>query len=130
MASIFSRIISGEIPSYRIAENDKFFAFLDIGPLAPGHTLVVPKKEIDYIFDVDDSDLAEMIVYAKRIAVAIEKVVPCKRIGVAVIGLEVPHAHIHLVPLNREADISFSRERIKMAPEEMKILAEKIASEL
>ncbi|MCA1757089.1 MAG: HIT family protein [Bacteroidales bacterium] len=127
MATIFTKIISGEIPSYRVAENEKFIAFLDIGPLAEGHTLVVPRKETDYLFDIEDADLAEMMIFTKRVARALEQVVPCKRIGVAVLGLEVPHAHIHLVPLNREADISFSRERIRMLPEEFEDLAARIA---
>lgn len=127
MATIFTKIISGEIPSYRVAENDKFIAFLDISPLAAGHTLVVPRKETDYLFDIDDADLAEIMIFAKRVARALKQVVPCKRIGVAVLGLEVPHAHIHLVPLNREADISFSRERIRMLPEEFEKLAASIA---
>jgi histidine triad (HIT) family protein len=127
MATLFTKIISGEIPSYRVAEDDKFIAFLDISPLATGHTLVVPKKEIDYLFDIEDSDLAAMIIFARRVARALEKVVPCKRIGVAVLGLEVPHAHIHLVPLNRESDISFSKERIRLLPEEFEELAARIA---
>lgn len=127
MATLFTKIISGEIPAYRVAEDDNFIAFLDISPLATGHTLVVPKKEIDYLFDIEDSDLAGMMLFAKRVALALEQVVPCKRIGVAVLGLEVPHAHIHLVPLNRESDISFSRERIRMLPEEFEELASRIA---
>ncbi|MGB9745517.1 MAG: HIT family protein [Bacteroidales bacterium] len=126
MATIFSRIISGEIPCYRIAENEKFFAFLDINPLAKGHVLVVPKKETDYLFDLGDSDLSEIMVFAKRIARAIEKAVPCKRIGVAVIGLEVPHAHIHLVPLNSMDDINFSNPKLKLPPEEMEAIASAI----
>ena len=109
MASIFSRIIAGEIPCYKVAENDKFFAFLDINPMAKGHTLVVPKQEVDYIFDLDDKDLAEMQVFAKHIAKAIEKVVPCKRIVQAVIGLEVPHAHIHLIPIHQESNLTTGR---------------------
>jgi histidine triad (HIT) family protein len=127
MATLFTKIISGEIPSYRVAEDDQFIAFLDISPLATGHTLVVPKKEIDYLFDIEDSDLAGMMLFAKRVARALEQVVPCKRIGVAVLGLEVPHAHIHLVPLNRESDISFSKERIRLLPEEFEELASRIA---
>ena len=119
MASIFSRIVAGEIPCYKIAENEKFFAFFDISPLTPGHTLVIPKKEEDYIFDISDADLAEMIVFAKKIAVAIKKAIPCKKIGVAVIGLEVPHAHIHLVPMQKEGDLDFKRE--KMHPTEEQI---------
>jgi len=130
MASIFTRIMKGEIPCYKVAENDEFFAFLDISPLAPGHTLVVPRQETDYIFDIDDALLARMVVFSKKVALALEKVVTCKRVGVAVIGLEVPHAHIHLVPLNREGDISFSKERVKMTPDELRQLAEKISSEI
>lgn len=126
MATIFSRIISGEISCYKIAENEKFFSFLDINPLAKGHVLVVPKKETDYLFNLDDSDLSEIMVFAKRIARAIEKAVPCKRIGVAVIGLEVPHAHIHLVPLNSMDDINFSNPKLKLPPEEMEAIASAI----
>lgn len=129
MASVFTRIMEGEIPCYRVAENEKFFAFLDIRPLAAGHTLVVPRKETDYIFDIDDRDLGEMIIFAKRVALAIEKVVPCKRVGVAVLGLEVPHAHIHLVPLNSEEDISFSKERVELTPAGFESLAKKIAAQ-
>ncbi|HOY38548.1 MAG: HIT family protein [Bacteroidales bacterium] len=128
MGSIFSKIINGEIPCHRIAENDKFIAFLDIQPLKSGHTLIVPKKETDYIFDVTDSDLADMIVFAKKIAIAIKKAVPCKRIGVAVIGLEVPHAHIHLVPLDAESDLRFSNTRLKLSQEQLSVIAEKITS--
>jgi len=130
MASIFTRIMKGEIPCHKVAENEEFFAFLDISPLAPGHTLVIPRSETDYLFDIDDQVLARMIVFSKKVAIALEKVVPCKRIGVAVLGLEVPHAHIHLVPLNREGDISFSKERVKMSPDELSLLAEKISSEI
>jgi len=113
MPSIFSRIVSGEIPCYKIAEDEKFLAFLDINPLATGHTLVIPKKETDYIFSIGDKELSEMMIFAKRVALAIEKTVPCKRIGVAVIGLEVPHAHIHLIPINNVEDINFSRPKLK-----------------
>tara|TARA_Y100001978_G_C23281939_1_gene240712 strand:+ start:66 stop:452 length:387 start_codon:yes stop_codon:yes gene_type:complete len=118
MSSIFSKIISGEIPSYKIAENEKFFAFLDIMPLAVGHTLVVPKKEIDYIFDLPENLLAEMIVFSKYVAKRIEKSIECDRIGVSVIGLEVPHAHIHLIPINSIADMDFSKEKLKLSHEE------------
>lgn len=118
MASIFSRIIQGEIPCYKIAENDQFFAFLDINPLSKGHTLVVPKRETDYIFNIDDEELGQMMVFAKHVAQAIEKAIPCKRIGVAVIGLEVPHAHIHLVPITCEGDLDFKKEHLKLTPEE------------
>lgn len=118
MATIFSKIIAGEIPCYKVAENDKFFAFLDINPLVKGHTLVVPKQEVDYIFDLEDKDLAEMHVFAKSVAKAIEKAVPCKRVGVAVMGLEVPHAHIHLIPINKESDMVISNPKLKLANEE------------
>ena len=118
MATIFSKIIAGEIPSYKVAENDKFFAFLDINPLVKGHTLVVPKQEVDYIFDLKDEDLAEMHVFAKSVARDIEKAVPCKRVGVAVMGLEVPHAHIHLIPINKESDMIISNPKLKLANEE------------
>lgn len=130
MTSIFSKIISGEIPSHRVAETETCLAFLDVFPLAHGHVLVVPKKEVDYIFDVDDTLLSEMTIFSKRLAKAIEKAVSCKRIGVAVIGLEVPHAHIHLVPLNSVQDINFSREKLKPSQEELAAMAEKIRSHL
>lgn len=130
MATIFSRIASGEIPSYKVAENDRFFAFLDINPLVPGHTLVIPKREVDYIFDLPDDELAEMQLFAKRIAVAIKKAIPCIKVGQAVIGLEVPHAHIHLVPLNSEKDMDFRGPHTKVSEEKMKEIAEKIAKEL
>ena len=130
MATIFTKIVNSEIPCYRIAENDKFLAFLDINPLAKGHSLVIPKQETDYIFDLQDDLLAEMMVFAKKVALAIESVVPCNRIGLAVLGLEVPHAHIHLVPINREADISFSKERIKLTDEEFSMLAEEISNKI
>lgn len=127
MATIFSKIAAGEIPSYKVAEDDRYFAFLDINPLVKGHVLVIPKQEVDYFFDVEDKTLADMMVFAKRIAKAIERVVPCKRIGVAVLGLEVPHAHIHLVPLNSEADISFQKPRAKLSPDEFSELAKQIS---
>lgn len=128
MATIFSKIIAGEIPCYKIAENDQFFAFLDINPLVKGHTLVVPKREVDYIFDLSDSELAEMHVFAKKVAKAIQKTMPCKRIGVAVLGLEVPHAHIHLVPINSESDMLFSNPKLKLTDEEFKEIAKAISS--
>lgn len=128
MATIFSKIAAGEIPSYKIAEDDRFYAFLDINPLAKGHTLVIPRQETDYLFDLDDQLLADMMVFSKKVALAIEKAVPCKRIGVAVLGLEVPHAHIHLVPLNAESDISFSKPKLQLRKEEMEAIAEKIRS--
>ena len=130
MASIFSRIVAGEIPCYKIAENDKFFAFFDISPLVPGHTLVIPKKEEDYIFDISDADLAEMIVFAKKIAKAIKKAIPCKKVGVAVIGLEVPHAHIHLVPMQKEGDLDFRREKMHPTEEQFKEWQKKIVENL
>ncbi len=129
MATIFSRIINGEIPCYKIAENEKYFAFLDINPLNEGHTLVIPKTEIDYLFDIDDETLAGMVVFSKRVAKAIEKAIPCKRIGVAVVGLEVPHAHIHLVPLNTMWDIDFKKPKLKLTPERFQQIAEKIVKE-
>jgi len=126
MATIFSRIIAGEIPSYKVAENDKFYAFLDINPLVKGHTLVVPKQEVDYIFDLDDETLAEMHVFAKSVARAIEKAIPCKRIAVSVIGLEVPHAHIHLIPINKESDIIISNPKLKLSADEFTAIAKAI----
>jgi len=119
MPSIFTKIINREIPGQIIAEDDRFIAFLDITPLVHGHTLVVPKREVDYIFDLEDNTLSEMMVFAKKVASAIKKAVPCKRIGVAVIGLEVPHAHIHLVPMNTMGDINFSRPKLTPSPEEL-----------
>ncbi|MBO7505873.1 MAG: HIT family protein [Paludibacteraceae bacterium] len=128
MATIFSRIIQGEIPCYKIAENDKFFAFLDINPVSKGHTLVVPKQETDYLFNLDDADLGEMMVFAKKVANAIEKAIPCKRIAVAVIGLEVPHAHIHLVPITKEGDLDFKKEHLKLSQEEFVEIQNRIVS--
>ena len=130
MPTIFTKIVNGEIPCYKIAEDDRFFAFLDINPLAKGHTLVIPKQETDYLFDLDDQLLADMNVFAKKIAVAQKKVIPCKRVGVAVLGLEVPHAHIHLIPMNSEADVNFSNPKLKLAPEEFEEIAGLIRSEL
>ena len=124
MATIFSRIASGEIPSYKIAESDKFYAFLDINPLSKGHTLVIPRQETDYLFDLDDALLAEMMVFAKKVAIAIKAAVPCKRIGVAVIGLEVPHAHIHLVPLHSEGDLNFSNPKLSLSADDMAKIAQ------
>ncbi len=128
MASIFSRIIAGEIPCYKVAEDDQFFAFLDINPLNEGHTLVVPKREVDYIFDLTDSEYADMALFARKVGRAIEKSVPCRRIAQAVIGLEVPHAHIHLIPINSEADVDFRAEKKKVSPERMAEIAATIAS--
>jgi histidine triad (HIT) family protein len=126
MASIFTRIINREIPGHIVAENEQFIAFLDIVPLVMGHTLVVPKKEVDYIFDLDDDTLAGLHVFAKNVAHAVKKVVPCKRIGVAVIGLEVPHTHIHLVPMNTMGDINFTRPKLNPSKEELAEVAERI----
>lgn len=126
MSSIFSKIWKGEIPSYKIAENDKFYAFLDINPLAKGHTLVIPKQEVDYIFDIDDTLLSEMIVFAKQVAKAIETYIECQRIGLTVIGLEVPHAHIHLVPLQGLYDMDFKKAKLKLSAEEFTAIANKI----
>jgi histidine triad (HIT) family protein len=130
MGTIFSRILSGEIPCYKITENDKFFAFLDVFPLVNGHVLVVPKLETDYIFDIEDQELSEMIVFAKNVSRAIKKSIPCKRIGVAVIGLEVPHAHIHLVPLNSVSDINFEKPKLKPSAQELATVAELIKNNL
>ncbi|MDD4972167.1 MAG: HIT family protein [Paludibacter sp.] len=124
--TIFSRIIAGEIPCYKIVEDDRFFAFLDINPLSKGHTLVIPKLEEDYIFHLDDNMLSAMILFSKKVALAIEKSIPCLRIGVAVIGLEVPHAHIHLIPINREADMNFKNPKLKVPEEEMNDISDKI----
>ena len=129
MPTIFSRIVKGEIPSYKIAEDDNYYAFLDINPLAEGHTLVIPKTEVDYLFDLDNETLAGLTLFSKRVAKAIEKAIPCKRIGVAVLGLEVPHAHIHLVPLNQESDINFFKLKLKLTPERFKELTDIIAKE-
>ncbi|MDR1592052.1 MAG: HIT family protein [Prevotellaceae bacterium] len=127
MATLFTKIINGEIPCYKVAENDRFLAFLDIRPLTGGHTLVVPKQENDYLFNLDDDTYAAMWMFAKRVAAAIEKTIPCKRIGVAVIGLEVPHAHIHLIPINSEADMLFSKTRQQLSSDEMTDIAQRIA---
>ena len=118
MADIFSKIAAGEIPSYKCAENDKFYAFLDINPLVKGHTLVIPRREVDYIFDMTDDELTEMVVFAKKVAIAIKKAYPCVKVGVAVLGLEVAHAHIHLVPMNSEKDMIFSNPKLKLSEEE------------
>lgn len=127
MASIFSRIVAGEIPCYKVAEDEKYFAFLDISPVAKGHTLVIPKHEVDYIFDLDDEEYAGLTAFAKEVAAAMKKVMPCKRIGVAVLGLEVPHTHIHLVPINKESDMNFFKEKLSLPAEEMAEIAAKIA---
>ena len=126
MATIFSKIVAGEIPSYKVAEDDKFYAFLDINPLVKGHTLVVPKREVDYIYDLSDEELAAMHVFAKHVALAIQKAFPCRKVGEAVIGLEVPHAHIHLIPMQKESDMLFSNPKLKLSDEEFKAIAESI----
>ena len=130
MASIFTRIIQGEIPCHKITEDDRFFAFLDIMPLAPGHTLVVPKQETDYLFNLDAETYQGLWLFAKKISTAVEAAVPCMRIGVAVIGLEVPHAHIHLVPLNKMDDINFMRPKMNPSQEELRAIADKIRANL
>lgn len=130
MATIFTRIIKGEIPCYKVAENEKFFAFLDIKPLTAGHTLVVPKQETDYIFDIDDATLAEMMLFAKKVAAAMKEVIDCKRIGVAVLGLEVPHAHIHLIPLKKEQDMIFTNPRVSLTEEEFRNIAKAIGDKV
>lgn len=130
MATIFSRIIAGEISSYKIAEDDRFFAFLDINPMAKGHTLVVPKQETDYIFDLDDGLLAGMILFAKKVAAAIQAVIPCNRVGMMVIGLEVPHAHIHLIPIQEERDMNLTNPRVRLSKEEFAEIAAKISSQI
>jgi histidine triad (HIT) family protein len=126
MATIFSRIIAGEIPSYTIAEDERFYAFLDVNPMAKGHTLVVPKKEVDYLFDMDDELLSGMTVFSKKVARAIEKAIPCRRVGLMVIGLEVPHAHIHLIPIQKEGDMNLSNPKLKLSADELAEIAEKI----
>ncbi|MBR0453536.1 MAG: HIT family protein [Bacteroidales bacterium] len=130
MASIFSRIIAGEIPCYKIAENERFFAFLDINPLQEGHTLVIPKQEQDYLFDYDDETIADIMVFAKQIAKALKASIDCQRVAVAVLGLEVPHAHIHLVPIKTEKDMIFTNPKKQFSPEQMQAIAEKIRQTL
>ena len=127
--SIFTKIADGEIPSYKCAENEEFYAFLDINPLVKGHTLVIPRREVDYIFDMNDDELARFQVFAKQVAVAIKKAFPCIKVGQAVLGLEVPHAHIHLVPMQSEKDLNFSNEKLSLSAEEMQAIADKIYSE-
>jgi histidine triad (HIT) family protein len=126
MSSLFSRIASGELPAYKVAETESYLAFLDIFPLVPGHVLVIPKKETDYIFDIEDKEFSGLFIFAKQVAAAIEKVIKCKRIGIAVIGLEVPHAHIHLVPLQSVGDINFDRPKMKPSKDELEKVADKI----
>ena len=130
MATIFSRIVKGEIPCYKIAEDERFFAFMDINPVAVGHTLVIPKREDDYIFNLEDDEIGAMMVFAKKVAKAIEKAVTCKRIGVAVIGLEVPHAHIHLIPISQEGDMDFKKEHVHMSEEEFREVQKRIVANL
>ena len=129
MATIFSRIVQGEIPCYKIAEDERFFAFMDINPVAKGHTLVIPKRENDYIFDLEDEELGSLTVFAKKVAKAIEKAVPCKRVGVAVIGLEVPHTHIHLIPISKEGDMDFRKEHLHMSEEEFLEVQQRIVAQ-
>ena len=130
MASIFSRIVAGEIPCYKVAENDRFFAFLDINPMTQGHTLVIPKKEEDYIFNLDDETYLGLMSFAKDVAKAIKKAIPCLRVGVAVIGLEVPHTHVHLIPIQKESDMNFANPKLKFSSDEMNKIAEKIRENL
>ncbi len=127
MASVFSRIIAGEIPSYKVAEDDNYYAFLDINPLTEGHTLVVPKQEIDYIFDLDDRTLAGMMLFAKKVATKIQREIACKRVALVVLGLEIPHAHIHLIPIQDENDVDFHKKKLDLAPEEFRKIAAKLS---
>ncbi|MCF0202564.1 MAG: HIT family protein [Bacteroidaceae bacterium] len=128
--SIFSKIAAGEIPSYKVAENNKYYAFLDINPLKEGHTLVIPKREEDYFFDLDDVELAEIMVFAKRVAAGIKKAFPCKKVAMTVLGLEVPHAHIHLIPMQNEGDVNFANEKLKLTKEQFQDIAAKIAENI
>lgn len=130
MASIFTKIVNGEIPSYKIAENDRFYAFLDINPIAKGHTLVIPKCEVDYIFDLADDELADMMVFAKHVAVAVKKAIPCVKVGVAVIGLEVRHAHIHLVPMQKEGDLNFKNPKLSLSDAEFRDIQNSIINNI
>ena len=130
MAGLFAKIAAGEIPSYKVAEDDSFYAFLDINPLAKGHTLVIPRREVDYIFDLDDDELAAMTVFAKRVARAIKAAFPCRKVGMAVLGLEVPHAHIHLIPMQSEKDMLFSNPKLKLTDEEFGEIAARIRAEM
>jgi histidine triad (HIT) family protein len=130
MATIFTKIIRGEIPCYKIAEDDRYFAFLDINPLKTGHTLVIPKQETDYFFDLDDNQLAGLILFSKKVAKAIKSVIPCNRIAVAVVGLEIPHVHVHLIPMDTMNDVNFRNPKLKFTPEEFKGIAEKIGREI
>lgn len=130
MASIFSKIVAGEIPSYKVAEDDRFYAFLDINPVQKGHTLVIPKREVDYIFDMEDDELAAMHLFAKKVAVAIRKVFECTKVGVAVMGMEVPHAHIHLIPINKEKDMDFTQPKQQLTTDEFAAIAQAISQEM
>lgn len=130
MSTIFSKIIEGNIPAYKILEDDKFLAFLDVFPLAKGHTLVIPKLEIDYIFDMEDGHIAELMVFTKKVALAIGKAIPCVKVGISVIGLEVPHAHVHLIPMQNVSDMNFSKEKLILSKDDMLVIAEKIKSKL
>lgn len=130
MATIFTRIVNGEIPAHKVAEDDQFLAFLDISPVAKGHTLVIPKKEVDYYFDLDDEMIIKMNVFAKKVAIALKAAIPCNRIGIAVVGLEVPHAHMHLIPINKIQDMSFEKERLKFSQEELAEIAQQISQQL
>lgn len=130
MSSVFSKIAKGEIPCYKVAESDKYLAFLDINPISKGHTLVIPKEETDYIFDLGSKDLSELMLFAQKVAKGIDAAIPCKRVGIAVIGLEVPHAHIHLLPLNNESDLDFRKPKLKLAKEEMEAIAQNISSKI
>lgn len=130
MATLFTKIIKGEIPCYKIAEDERYFAFLDINPLMAGHTLVVPKVETDYIFDLPDAELSGLILFSRKVAMAIEKAIPCVRIGVAVIGLEIPHVHIHLVPMNQMADLNFKNPKLSFTPEEFSKIAKRISEKV
>lgn len=130
MSTIFSKIVEGSIPSYKVAEDDNYFAFLDINPLAKGHTLVIPKKETDYIFDIEDDQYSGLFLFAKKVATAIKKCIQCEKVGVAIIGLEVAHAHIHLVPINGVYDIDFSKPKLKIGQDEMRMIADRIAAKV
>jgi len=130
METLFTKIIRGEIPCYKVAEDDRFFAFLDINPLAQGHTLVVPKNPVDYLFDIENQELGEMIVFAKKVAKAIKENFPCKKVGMTVVGLEVPHAHIHLIPINGVYDMDFKREKLKLSPQKLEEIAKQLADSM
>jgi histidine triad (HIT) family protein len=130
MPTIFTKIADGDIPSYRVAEDDRFFAFLDINPVAKGHVLVIPKKEIDYLFDIEDDLFQDFFIFAKKVATGLKKAIPCEKVGLVVIGLEIPHAHIHLIPLHTMDDVNFSKPKLKFTPEEFKEIAEKVTEAL